>query len=415
MASSDALGWALRDEFPILKQTVHDGKPLVYLDSAATSQKPIAVLEALDRFYRHDNSNVHRGAHALSVRATDAYEAARDKVARFVGASRDEIVFTRGASEAINLVAYSWGLANLQAGDEIILSVMEHHSNIVPWQLVAARAGATIRFVQLTPDETLDMAHFRVATDQDGSGGHVSNALGCINPVADIIREAHAVGARVLVDGCQSAPHMGVDVVRLGCDFFVASGHKMCGPTGCGFLYGRREVLRSMPPWQGGGEMIDQVFLERSTFAEPPGRFEAGTPAIAQCVGLGAACDFLTSVGMGAIEAHEHHLTKYLFDSLSAVPDIRIYGPRPAPDGSGRAALAAFNHATIQASDLATFIDFEGVAIRSGHHCTQPLHRILGASGSARASCYIYTTEKDVDAFVGALRGTVSMFADLQW
>mmetsp|Transcript_26854 Transcript_26854/g.70590 ORF Transcript_26854/g.70590 Transcript_26854/m.70590 type:complete len:253 (-) Transcript_26854:639-1397(-) len=245
------------------------------------------------------------------------------------------------------------------------------------------------------------------------SVAHVSNTLGCINPVEDIVREAHAVGAKVLIDGCQSVPHMAVDVGRLGCDFLVASGHKMCGPTGVGFLYGRREVLRDMPPWQGGGEMIDQVFLERSTFADPPGRFEAGTPAIAQCVGLGAACDFLTDVGMDNIAEHEHHISKYLYDRLAAFPGVRIYGPKPGPDGRGRAALAAFNHESIQASDLSTFIDLEGVAIRSGHHCTQPLHRLFGASGSARASAYLYTIEEDVDRFLAALRSTVDMFAAL--
>jgi cysteine desulfurase/selenocysteine lyase len=409
------LGAALRSQFPALQQTVYDGKPLVYLDSAATSQKPRAVLDALQGFYEHDNANVHRGAHALSVRATNAYEAARDKLAAFINASsRREIVFTRGATESINLVAATWGDANVRAGDEIVVSVVDHHANIVPWQLLAQRTGATVRFARLDANlggfDTEHMLSLIGPRTKLVAFAHVSNVLGGIAPVHTLVAAARAVGAAVLIDACQSVPHMPVDVQALGADFVVASGHKMCGPTGIGFLWGRLEVLEGMPPYQSGGEMIDTVAIEGSTFAPPPGRFEAGTPSIAQAVGLGAAVDYLTELGMANIEAHEHELASYLHDQLSAIDGLTIYGP---PRGSPRAALAAFNVAGVHANDLATFIDQDGIAIRSGHHCTQPLHTAIGVSSSARASLYLYSTREDVDALVASILSTKELFKQL--
>mmetsp|Transcript_37821 Transcript_37821/g.47725 ORF Transcript_37821/g.47725 Transcript_37821/m.47725 type:complete len:472 (+) Transcript_37821:111-1526(+) len=405
----------IRRDFPVLFQEAHPDKPLIYLDNAATSQKPRQVLEVLNNYYAKDNSNVHRGAHALASRATEAYEASRDKVQKFINAeSRNEIVWTRGATEAINLVANSWGEKYIEEGDEIILSVMEHHSNLVPWQILAQRKKAQLKFVQLTEDEQFDLEHFNsLLSDKTKlvAINHASNTLGCVNPVKDVIEAAHKRGAKVLLDACQSVPNMPVDVQDLDCDWLCASGHKMCGPTGIGFLYGKMDVLRSMPPWMGGGEMIDDVFFEHSTFADVPARFEAGTPAIAQVVGLGAAVDYLTELGIENIEAYEHELCRYLFDHLEEIPDMRIYGPRPDSEGKGRNALAAFNVENIHASDLSFFLDQEGVAVRAGHHCTQPLHRMLGAAGSCRASLYFYNTKSDIDAFIRAYKETVEMFA----
>ena len=415
-SAASELGLELRKDFPLLAQRVND-KTLIYLDSAATSQKPVQVLDAMARYYRHSNANVHRGAHALSVQATDLYEGAREKAAKFVNADRREIVFTSGATAAINLVAHSWGLSNLKEGDEIILTEMEHHANIVPWQLVAARTGAVIKFVRLSDDMAFDLEHFQSllsARTKLVSVAHVSNVLGCLNPVDKIIAEARKVGAKVLLDACQSVPHMPVDVRQLDCDWLAASGHKMCGPTGSGFLYGKLAVLEAMPPWVGGGEMIEEVFLDHSTFAPPPGRFEAGTPAIGECVGLGAACDYLADIGMDRVHAHETHLTHVLWETLGAIPQLQLYGPRPDSEaGRGRAALAAFNSRGVQASDLATFLDMEGVAIRSGHHCAQPLHRNLGISGSARASTYLYTTADEIAGFAEHLKSTIDMFANM--
>ena len=367
------------------------------------------------RHLRTDNANVHRGAHALSARSTEAYEASRAKVAAFIGAAdAREIVFTRGATEAINLVAASWG-ARLQAGDEVVLSVMEHHSNIVPWQLLARERGIVLKFAKLTPDQTLDVAHLETLISSRTklvSIAHVSNTLGCVNPVADVVRLAKGVGAAVLLDACQSVPHMAVDVQKLGADFVVASGHKMCGPTGIGFLWSPLATLEDMPPWQGGGEMIDQVTLNTVSFAPPPGRFEAGTPAITQAIGLGAACDYLTAVGMDRVSSYEHELGSYLHAALSAIDGVRVYGPPPS-ESQPRAALCAFKVEGVHHSDLATFLDQEGIAIRAGHHCTQPLHQALGASGSARASLYIYNTFADVDALASELQETINLFAEL--
>ncbi|MGF1536693.1 MAG: SufS family cysteine desulfurase [Elainellaceae cyanobacterium] len=401
----------VRPDFPILHQQVN-GKPLVYLDNAATSQKPRAVLEALERYYHQDNSNVHRGVHTLSARATDAYEGARDKVAHFVNAAhREEIIYTRNASEAINLVSYAQG-ALLEAGDEIILSVMEHHSNLIPWQLLAQRNGLTLKFVQLTEEETFDLDHYRsLLSDKTKivAVSHVSNTLGCVNPVREIIDLAHERGAKVLIDACQSVPHMPVDVQAIGCDWLVASGHKMCAPSGIGFLYGKKDVLRAMPPFLGGGEMIADVFLDHATYADIPHRFEAGTPAIAEAIALGAAVDYLTDIGMETIHAYEQELANYLMEQVTALPEVRVYGPKTEE----RAALAAFTAGAAHPHDLSTILDQWGVAIRAGHHCTQPLHRILKAQSTARASLYFYNTREEVDVFIAALKEAIDFFSGL--
>ena len=406
----------VRADFPILQQEVN-GKPLVYLDNAATSQKPRAVLKALQDYYEQTNSNVHRGVHTLSAQATADYEGAREKVARFVNAAfTQEIVYTRNASEAINLVAYSWGMKNLQAGDEIILSVMEHHSNLVPWQLVAEKTGAVLKFVELTESEAFDLEQFRsLVSDKTRlvSVVHVSNTLGCVNPVQEIVEIAHQAGAKVLIDACQSVPHMPIDVQAIGCDWLVASGHKMCGPTGIGFLYGKRDLLRAMPPFLGGGEMIADVFLDRSTYADVPHKFEAGTPAIAEAIALGAAVDYLSNIGMEKIYAYEKELTTYLYQQLQQLAEIRIYGPAPGPDSNNRAALATFTAGNVHPHDLSTILDQAGVAIRAGHHCTQPLHRQLGIQSSARASLYFYNTREEVDVFIAALKEAIDFFGNL--
>lgn len=428
MEVAQALADEVRDDFPILAQEVHAGKRLVYLDSAATSQKPTVVLAALNDYYLEANANVHRGAHALAARATDRYEAARDKVAAFVGAaSREEIVFTRGATEAINLVVNTWGAQHLGPGDEVILSVAEHHSNLVPWQLLAERQGVLLHFVGLDEAMRYDLSQLEALITPRTkliSLGHVSNVLGAVNPVKEVVEMAREVGAKVLLDACQSVPHMPVDAQDLGVDWLVASGHKMCGPTGIGFLWGKLAVLEASPPWHGGGEMIDQVFLDHSTYAPPPGRFEAGTPAIAQAIGLGAACDYLSGLGMGRVAAHERALGRYLWDALgdAALGDLVRYGPSPeacdnAPwpqTKSERVGLVAFSSPTVHASDLTFFLDQEGVAVRAGHHCCQPLHRDeFEVGASARASLYVYNDARDVDALVEAMKSTVDMLGGL--
>ncbi|MEB3359985.1 MAG: SufS family cysteine desulfurase [Synechococcales bacterium] len=416
LTQARTLAAATRPDFPILHQTIH-GKPLIYLDNAATSQKPTAVLEVLERYYKQDNSNVHRGVHTLSARATDAYEGARDKVAAFVNAAhREEIVYTRNASEAINLVAYSWGLNFLQTGDEIILSVMEHHSNLIPWQLIAQRTGAVLKFVGLNENESFDLEQFKsLVSDKTRlvAVAHVSNTLGCVNPVQEVTEIAHRHGAKVLVDACQSIPHMPVDVQAIDCDWLVASGHKMCAPTGIGFLYGKRSLLRTMPPFLGGGEMIADVFLEKSTYADVPHKFEAGTPAIAEAIALGAAVDYLTDIGMDRISEYEHELTAHLFQQLQTIPEVRVYGPAPDQEGKGRAALASFTTGTVHPHDLSTILDQAGIAIRAGHHCTQPLHRHLGAQSTARASLYFYNTHEEIDAFIAALKEAIDFFGGI--
>lgn len=406
----------VRADFPILHQKVNN-KPLVYLDNAATSQKPIAVINALKDYYEQYNSNVHRGAHTLSDKATTAYENAREKVAKFINAtSHQEIVYTRNASEGINLVAYSWGLNNLKQGDEIILTVMEHHSNLVPWQIIAQKTGAVLKFVELTETQEFDLAQYKTLVSDKTklvSVVHVSNTLGCINPVTEICEIAHRHGAKVLIDACQSAPHLKLDVQTINCDWLVASGHKMCAPTGIGFLYGKLDLLREMPPFLGGGEMIADVFLESSTYADLPHKFEAGTPAIGEAIALGAAIDYLTNIGMDKIHAYEAELTAYLYERLAEIPQVKTYGPLPNNKGEGRAALASFTAGEVHPHDLSTILDQAGVAIRAGHHCTQPLHRYIGAQSTARASLYFYNTREEIDVFITALKDAIDFFGTI--
>ncbi len=402
----------VRKDFPIFQRTVR-GKRLIYLDSAATSQKPQCVIDAEREFYERYNANVHRGAYLIAEEATAAYESAREKVAKFINApKKDCIVFTRGTTEAINLVAYSWGLANLREGDEILLTEMEHHSNIVPWQLIAERTGAKIKVVPITDDGLLDMDAFeRLLTERVKivAVTHVSNVLGTINPVHEICRKAHEVGAMVLVDGAQAAPHLPVDVQAIGCDFYALSGHKMCGPTGVGALYGRKELLEAMPPFLGGGEMIRTVTFERTTFNDVPYKFEAGTPPIAQAVGLGVAVDYLTKIGIERIRAHEVELVTYALERLREIDDITIYGAAPPEQRGG---VIAFNIGNIHPHDLATFLDAHGICIRAGHHCAQPLMRRLNVAATARASFYLYNTPDEIDALIEALQQAMRFFSE---
>jgi len=397
----------IRKLFPILDQEVN-GHPLVYLDSAASSQKPISVIEAVKQYYEHDNANVHRGVHTLGSRATDAYEGAREKVARFINAKRsEEIIFTRGTTTALNLVASSYARLNCQEGDEIVITPMEHHSNLIPWQQAAKATGATLKYIPLQPDGTIHLSDVeQIITDRTKvvSMTYVSNVLGVVNPVKQVAEIAHRHGAVMVVDGAQSAPHMKVDVQDLDCDFYAFSGHKMCAPTGIGVLYGKKSLLNNMEPIEFGGEMIDEVGLYESTWKEIPYRFEGGTPIIASAVGLGAAIDFLEEIGMDEIERHEHQLTAYAMERLSEIEGITIYGPQK------RAGLVTFNLGDVHPHDVATVLDAQGIAIRAGHHCCQPLMRWLEASSTARASLYLYNTEEDVDRLVKGLIQTKEYF-----
>lgn len=408
------LAQRFRGDFPVLNQTIN-GKPLIYLDHAATSQKPKRVLDALNNYYSHDNANVHRGAHSLSARATDAFEAARTKVAKFIGANDSaEIVFTRNATEAINLVACTWANANLQPGDEILTSVMEHHSNLVPWQLVANRTGAVLRHVGITANGELDIDDFRAQLNQRTRIVplvQLSNSLGCLNPIANLVELAHAVGAKVLVDACQSVAHIPVDVQALACDWLVASSHKLCGPTGMGFLWGRRELLEEAPPFLGGGEMIDEVFLGHSTWAGLPHKFEAGTPAIGEAIGMGAALDYLADIGLVQIHAWEQQLTAQLWDGLACIEDLQLLGPTPEQQPN-RGALASFVVTGAHPHDLCALLDSSGICIRSGHHCTQPLHRLLGINASARASLAFTTTSAEIDQFLAELTSSIAFLKE---
>jgi cysteine desulfurase/selenocysteine lyase len=399
----------IRDEFPILDQKVN-GRPLVYLDNAATTQKPRAVVSALDRFYAKDNSNVHRGLHALSMRATDDYEGARQRVATFINAAApEEIILTRGTTESINLVASSWGGANLGKGDVILLTEMEHHSNLVPWQLVAKRTGATLRFVPVTGDEgLLDLGTLdRLLTPQVKvfAFTHVSNTLGTINPAAELCARARKVGAVSVVDAAQSVGHMPLDVRAIGCDFLAFSGHKMASVTGIGALYGRRALLDAMPPWQGGGGMISSVDLFESRWKPSPERFEAGTPNFGDAVALGASCDYLDSLGRDRIREHDGGLARTAYDRLSELPSIRLIGPR-----GERGGLVSFAFANVHAHDVVTFADEDGIALRGGHHCNQPLMKILGLTSTVRASFYVYNVESEIDALVASMRRTLRFF-----
>jgi len=400
---------SLRKDFPTLRQEVH-GKPLVYLDSAATSQKPRAVLEAVDRYYEQDNANVHRGVHLLSVRATEAYEAAREKVQRFVHAAHaHEIVFVRGTTEAINLVAQTFGRTRVRAGDEIVVTVMEHHSNIVPWQMLCEQQGAALRVVPMDDDGTLridELERLIGPRTRLVALGHVSNALGTIHPVRRIVELAHGKGVPVLLDGAQAVPHLAVDVQALGCDFYAFSGHKLFGPTGIGVLYGRSELLEQMPPWQGGGDMISSVSFEKTTYNKLPYKFEAGTPDIAGAIGLGAAIDYVNSVGLHAIAAYEHALLDYATDALKRVPGLRLLGT-----AKEKASVLSFLLGDIHPHDIGTVLDREGIAIRTGHHCAQPLMRRLGVAATARASLAFYNRREDVDALVAGLHKVREVFA----
>ncbi|MCZ7559393.1 MAG: cysteine desulfurase [Burkholderiaceae bacterium] len=395
-------------DFPILSRPVR-GKRLVYLDNGATTQKPEAVIEAERLFYRESNANIHRGVHWLSQHATDLYEQARERVRRLLNAaSADEIVFTRGTTEAINLVAYSWGRANLKAGDEIVLTGMEHHSNIVPWQLICEQTGAVLKVVPLTDRGELQFDAFEALLGPRTrlvSVVHVSNALGTVNPVARIVERAHAVGAKVLVDGAQAVAHQAVDVQAIGCDFYAFSGHKLYGPTGIGALYARREILAAMPPWQGGGDMIRTVSFERSTWADAPQRFEAGTPNIAGAVGLGAAIDYLMAIGLDRVAGHEHRLLAHATEAAQRIPGLRLIGTAPE-----KAGILSFVVDGIHPHDLGTILDADGVAIRAGHHCAMPVMTRFGIPGTARASFALYNDEEDVAALMAALAKAQQMF-----
>lgn len=409
-AATAEVDWkAIREDFPILHEKAH-GQPLIYFDNAATSQKPKTVLDALRRYYEHNNANVHRGLHELSSRATEAYEGSRRRVADFLGAaSPDEIVFTRGTTESINLVAQAWGGKFLREGDVILLTEMEHHSNLVPWQLLAERTGVRLRFVPVHDDGTLALEQLSSLLTREVklfAFTHVSNSLGTINPVAHLCEKARAIGALTLVDAAQSVGHAPINVRELGCDFLAFSGHKMCGPTGIGALYARAEVLDAIPPWHGGGEMIVSVTLERSAFKKAPHRFEAGTPNIAGAIGLEAAIDYIEQIGRPAILAHDTELAHYAMGRLEELPGMRVLGPREE-----RGALVGFVMKRVHPHDLTTFADRYGLALRGGHHCNQPLMRRFGLPGTTRASFYFYNTKEEIDRMIEILSDAVRFFS----
>ena len=409
MEPIDQRPWeAIRKDFPILNQTVN-GHPLIYFDNAATSQKPRAVIDTLAHFYERDNSNVHRGLHELSNRATAAYEDARKRLAAYLGTEAETIIFTRGTTESINLVVRAWGDANVGKGDVILLTEMEHHSNLVPWQLLARRKGATLRFVPVNPDGLLDLENLDDLLDgpvKIFSFTHISNTLGTINPAVDLCARARRAGVTTLVDAAQSAGHRPLDVREIGCDFLALSGHKMCGPTGAGVLYGRKEILEGMEPFHGGGEMIVSVALTESEFKPPPHRFEAGTPAIAQAIGLGAAANYLDQIGRQRIFEHDQALALQASALIEEIPGVRIFGPRDA-----RAGLVSFVLESAHAHDVVSMADQYGLALRGGHHCTQPLLRKLGVPATARASFYFYNTPEEVIRMAEILRKIHAFFA----
>lgn len=401
---------SIRKQFPILQRETSDGVPLIYLDSTATSQKPLAVIEAMDSYYRRSNANIHRGVHTLAEEATALYEGAREKIAEFINApSAKQIIYTRNTTESINLVAYSWARANLKSGDLVILTEMEHHSNLVPWQMLQAERGIELDFIPVTEGGLLDLDAYKTLlkrTPKLVSFTHMSNVLGTINPADEIIRLAHEAGAVTLVDAAQSVPHLKVDVQSLDADFLAFSAHKMCGPTGIGVLYGKSALLEAMPPFLGGGDMIKEVKLRSFRANSLPHKFEAGTPAIAEAIGFGAAVDYLNSVGMEAIAAHEHEITEYALERLEEVPGIKLYGPSADKKGG----VASFTFEGIHPHDVAQILDRDGIAVRAGHHCAQPLHEKYGIPATSRASFYLYNTKEEVDLLVNGLYKVKELF-----
>jgi len=400
----------IRNDFPILDRETANGRRVIYLDSTATSQKPLQVIEAMNEYYRRSNANIHRGVHTLAEEATAMYEGAREKIAKFINAaSSREIIYTRNTTESINLVAYSWARANLKAGDLVILTEMEHHSNLVPWHMLQAERGIELDFIPVTDDGVLDLEAYRTLlarTPKLVSFTHMSNVLGTINPAAAIIGMAHSAGAIVLVDGAQSVPHLTVDVQALDADFYAFSAHKMCGPTGIGVLYGKSVLLDAMPPFLGGGDMIKEVKLRSFRANSLPHKFEAGTPAIAEAVGFGAAVDYLKNIGMERIAAHEHEITEYALDRLEEIPGVKLFGPSADKKGG----VAAFTLEGVHPHDVAQILDQDGIAVRAGHHCAQPLHEKFGIPATSRASFYLYSTKEEVDILVNGIYKVKKMF-----
>lgn len=400
----------VRADFPILQTEVHPGASLVYLDNAATSQKPLAVIDAMNQYYREYNANVHRGIHQLSEQATAAYEGARERIARFINApDAAQVIYTRNTTEAINVVALSWGRTNLAAGDEILLTEMEHHSNIVPWQMLAREKGAVVRYIPFTPEGVLDLttlATLLTAKTKILAFTAMSNVFGTINPVQELVKAAQAVGAVTVIDAAQSVPHLPVDVQELDCDFLAFSAHKMCGPTGIGILYGKRDLLEAMPPVMGGGDMIRRVRLEGSVWNELPWKFEAGTPSIAEAIGFGTAVDYLSAIGMEAIHAHEQFVTGYAQEALSEVDGLTLYGPPAAQKGG----VVTFTLRGVHPHDIAQILDQDGIAVRAGHHCAMPIHHKLNIPASGRASFYLYTLPEEVDKLVAGLNRVKKVF-----
>ncbi len=400
----------IRQDFPILEREVRPGVKIVYLDSSATSQKPLSVIKAMDDFYRRSNANIHRGVHALAEESTALYEQAREKIAKFINApSARQVIYTRNTTESINLVAYTWARANLKSGDLVILTEMEHHSNLVPWYMLAAERGIQLEFIPVTDGGLLDLETYKTLlarTPKLVSFTHMSNVLGTINPAAEIIRLAHEAGALALVDGAQSVPHLSVDMQALDADFYAFSAHKMCGPTGIGALYGKTSLLESMPPFLGGGDMIKEVKLRSFCPNEVPYKFEAGTPAIAEAVGFGVAVDYLTGIGMKNISAHEHEIMEYALERLEEIPGLKVFGPSADKKGG----VASFTFEGVHPHDVAQILDWDGIAIRAGHHCAQPLHEKFGIPATSRASFYLYSTKDEVDKLVAGIYKVKKVF-----
>jgi len=400
----------IRKDFPILERETRPGVRVTYLDSTATSQKPVQVIEAMNEYYRHSNANIHRGVHTLAEEATSMYEGAREKIAKFINASSSrEVIYARNTTESINLVAYSWARANLKTGDLVILTEMEHHSNLVPWHMLQAERGIVLEFIPVTHDGLLDLEVYKSLLSRSPklvSFTHMSNVLGTINPAAEIIRLAHEAGAIALVDGAQSVPHLQVDVQALDADFYAFSAHKMCGPTGIGVLYGKTSLLEAMPPFLGGGDMIKEVKLRSFRPNTLPHKFEAGTPAIAEAVGFGAAVDYLSAIGMDKIAAHEHEITEYALDRLEEIPGVQLFGPSADKKGG----VAAFTLEGVHPHDVAQILDRDGIAVRAGHHCAQPLHEKFGIQATSRASFYLYSTKEEVDLLVNGIYKVKEMF-----